>query len=65
VVAAGNNGPDPMTIAVPGNDPYAITVGALDGNETAGCLGDDTLAEYSAGCFSHTLLICQFIRFVL
>ncbi len=54
-----------MTIAVPGNDPYAITVGALDGNETAGCLGDDTLAEYSAGCFSHTLLICQFIRFVL
>ena len=48
VVAAGNGGPDPMTVAVPGNDPYVITVGALDGNETAGYLGDDRLAEYSA-----------------
>ena len=48
VVAAGNNGPDPMTVAVPGNDPYVITVGALDGNETAGYLDDDRLAEYSA-----------------
>lgn len=48
VVAAGNNGPDPMTVAVPGNDPYVITVGALDGQETAGYLADDTLTEYSA-----------------
>jgi serine protease AprX len=29
VVAAGNFGPDPMTIGVPGNNPYAITVGAV------------------------------------
>jgi subtilisin family serine protease len=48
VVAAGNGGPDAMTVAVPGNDPYVITVGALDGKETAGYLADDTLTEYSA-----------------
>ncbi len=48
VVAAGNGGPAPMTVAVPGNDPYVITVGALDGNETAGYLDDDVLTEYSA-----------------
>ena len=48
VVAAGNSGPDAMTVAVPGNDPYVITVGALDGKETAGYLADDTLTEYSA-----------------
>ena len=29
VVAAGNAGPAPMTIGVPGNDPYVITVGAV------------------------------------
>jgi serine protease AprX len=29
VVAAGNFGPEPMTIGVPGNNPYAITVGAV------------------------------------
>ena len=30
VAAAGNYGPDNLTISVPGNDPLAITVGALD-----------------------------------
>jgi serine protease AprX len=32
VVAAGNAGPEPMTIGVPGNVPYAITVGAVTDN---------------------------------
>ncbi len=27
VAAAGNRGPEPMTIDVPGNNPYVITVG--------------------------------------
>ncbi len=34
VVAAGNSGPGPMTIGVPGNVPYVITVGALTDNYT-------------------------------
>jgi serine protease AprX len=29
VVSAGNTGPDPMTIGVPGNTPYVVTVGAM------------------------------------
>lgn len=29
VASAGNDGPDPMTIGVPGNLPYIITVGAM------------------------------------
>jgi serine protease AprX len=32
VVAAGNRGPSPMTIGVPGNVPYVITVGAITDN---------------------------------
>ncbi len=32
VVAAGNRGPAPMTIGVPGNVPYVITVGAVTDN---------------------------------
>jgi serine protease AprX len=34
VVAAGNSGPDPQTIEVPGNVPYVITVGAMTDNYT-------------------------------
>jgi serine protease AprX len=34
VAAAGNSGPSPMTIDVPGNVPYVITVGALTDNYT-------------------------------
>ena len=54
VVAAGNQGRNDSagtegygTIAVPGNDPYAITVGAL---KTAGTptRSDDTIASYSS-----------------
>ena len=29
VASAGNTGPDAMTIGVPGNVPYVITVGAV------------------------------------
>ena len=34
VASAGNTGPDPMTIGVPGNVPYVITVGAMSDNWT-------------------------------
>ena len=34
VASAGNTGPDPMTIGVPGNVPYVITVGAMTDNYT-------------------------------
>ena len=36
VASAGNLGPDPMTIGVPGNVPYIITVGAMTDNFTPG-----------------------------
>ena len=57
VAAAGNGGPNPMTVAVPGNDPYVITVGALDGKETAGNLADDTLTSYSAAGPTYDLFV--------
>ena len=53
VAAAGNFGtgaPVDMS-AAPGNDPFIITVGALDQNQTADPL-DDTVAPWSA--FGHT-----------
>src|SRR5215471_2388197 len=54
VVAAGNNGRDNTmgtsgygTITAPGNDPYVITVGAMNthGTQTE---GDDTITSYSS-----------------
>ncbi|NQZ88314.1 MAG: S8 family peptidase [Colwellia sp.] len=48
VASAGNNGPDPMTIGVPGNVPYIITVGAMTDNYTASYLSDDKVAAFSA-----------------
>lgn len=48
VASAGNNGPDPMTIGVPGNVPYIITVGAMTDSYTDGILSDDKLATFSA-----------------
>ena len=41
-------GRPPRRITVPGNDPYVITVGALDGRRTPGYWGDDILAARSA-----------------
>ena len=48
VVAAGNNGPDPMTIGVPGNNPYVITVGAFTDNFTPNDWSDDYITPFSA-----------------
>ncbi len=48
VVAAGNTGPNPMSISVPGNNPYVITVGAFTDNYTPYDWNDDYLAEFSA-----------------
>ena len=36
VASAGNTGPDPMTVGVPGNVPYIITVGAMSDGFTPG-----------------------------
>jgi serine protease AprX len=47
VVAAGNGGPGRDTVASPGIDPYAITVGATDDNGTISPR-DDTLAPFSS-----------------
>ncbi|HEX9019469.1 MAG TPA: S8 family peptidase, partial [Anaerolineaceae bacterium] len=48
VVAAGNDGPKPMTISVPGNNPYVITVGAFTDNYTPSNWNDDYLTEFSS-----------------
>ncbi|MGA3203049.1 MAG: S8 family serine peptidase, partial [Bryobacteraceae bacterium] len=54
VAAAGNSGRDNSvdehgygTIAAPGNDPYVITVGAMNDNGTA-TRSDDVIASYSS-----------------
>lgn len=48
VVAAGNNGPGPMTISSPGNVPYVITVGAFTDNFTPGNWRDDYITPFSS-----------------
>ncbi len=48
VASAGNLGPDPMTIGVPGNVPYVITVGAMTDNFTPDDGSDDVLASFSS-----------------
>jgi serine protease AprX len=48
VTVAGNNGPNPMTISVPGNNPYAITVGAFTDNYTPADWSDDYITPFSA-----------------
>ena len=47
VVSAANLGPTPGTIAKPGDDPWVITVGAVDDRGTPG-LGDDHLPNFSS-----------------
>ncbi len=47
IVAAGNNGPDPMTVTVPGNNPYVITVGAFTDNFTPADWNDDYITPFS------------------
>ena len=48
VAAAGNDGPSPMTVDVPGNVPYIITVGAITDNYTPYVYTDDRLASFSS-----------------
>ena len=47
VASAGNSGPQPMTVGVPGNIPYVITVGAISDAVTDDQT-DDFLASFSA-----------------
>lgn len=48
VAAAGNRGPDPMTIGVPGNVPYVITVGAITDNYHPNEVSEYRLATFSS-----------------
>jgi len=48
VTAAGNRGPNPMTVGVPGNVPYVITVGAYTDAFTPKVNSDDHLANFSS-----------------
>ena len=48
VAAAGNGGPNPMSVGVPGNVPYIITVGAMTDNFTPAYPSDDYLASFSS-----------------
>ncbi len=48
VASAGNGGPAPLSIGVPGNTPYIITVGAFTDNYTPGDFGDDYMPPFSA-----------------
>jgi serine protease AprX len=48
VAAAGNRGDDADAVSyAPANDPYVITVGATDENNTSGA-ADDTIADWSS-----------------
>jgi len=47
VVAASNRGPAAGTIAKPGDDPWVITVGAIDDHGTPG-LGDDSVPNFTS-----------------
>ena len=47
VASAGNGGPDAGTVEKPADDPYVITVGAVDTKQTASA-SDDTVAPFSA-----------------
>ena len=48
VVSAGNAGPNPMTVGVPGNVPYVITVGAMTDNYSPSDPTDDKLCSFSS-----------------
>ncbi len=48
VAAAGNTGPEPMTVGVPGNVPYIITVGAMTDNYTPEDGSDDLSGLFSS-----------------
>ncbi len=48
VAAAGNDGPDPMSIGSPGNLPFVITVGAVTDSWTPGDKDDDYIPDFSS-----------------
>ena len=48
VTSAGNSGPDPFTIGVPGNNPYVITAGAMTDDYTPYDPSDDRLTSFSS-----------------
>ncbi len=48
VAAAGNEGPDAMTIGSPGNLPYLITVGAVTDSWTLETRDDDYIPDFSS-----------------
>jgi subtilisin family serine protease len=48
VAAAGNEGPDVMTVGSPGNLPYIITVGAVTDSWTTDTRDDDYIPEFSS-----------------
>ncbi|MFZ1753447.1 MAG: S8 family serine peptidase [Caldilineaceae bacterium] len=48
VAAAGNVGPLAESVTVPGNNPYVITVGAVDSQRTPGYWTGDLLPRWSA-----------------
>ncbi|QIB66294.1 S8 family serine peptidase [Kineobactrum salinum] len=48
VAAAGNEGPDAMTIGSPGNLPYLITVGAITDSWTTDSRDDDYIPDFSS-----------------
>ncbi|RLA48988.1 MAG: alkaline serine protease [Gammaproteobacteria bacterium] len=48
IAAAGNTGPDPMTIGSPGNLPYVITVGAMTDSWTPDNRDDDYIPDFSS-----------------
>lgn len=48
VASAGNKGPGPMTVGVPGNVPYIITAGAMTDSYTKSLTADDKLASFSS-----------------
>lgn len=47
VAAAGNDGPDRKTVKAPGDSPYAITVGAVDDQNTPDP-SDDNITDFSS-----------------
>ncbi len=48
IAPAGNGGNKYMTVGVPGNNPYVITVGAMDDNRTPLDVSDDIVASFSS-----------------
>ncbi|MDA1092543.1 MAG: S8 family peptidase [Acidobacteria bacterium] len=53
IASAGNTGPDAMTIGVPANVPYIVTVGAMTDSYTPEDRGDDRLTWFSAAGPTH------------